>query len=63
MAALIDKTRAGGLGWGRTVVFLHTGERPNLFYYGQELGGKKWRWWEDWGCFRCPPTPFPSQRG
>lgn len=46
MASLIEHIRRREIGPDETVVFVHTGGIPNLFYYGEELTEKSWNWWE-----------------
>ena len=38
MAGLVGHIRAGRLGKGETVVFLHTGGLPALFAYAEDMG-------------------------
>lgn len=47
VASLAERIRAGEIGPDRTVVLIHTGGIPNLFYYGHELASKRWAWWEE----------------
>jgi 1-aminocyclopropane-1-carboxylate deaminase/D-cysteine desulfhydrase-like pyridoxal-dependent ACC family enzyme len=47
VASLREQIQQGNIGPGETVVLIHTGGIPNIFYYGEELTAQNWTYWED----------------
>ena len=47
MASLMEHSGEGSIGPGETVVLIHTGGIPNIFYYGEELTSRNWTYWEE----------------